>query len=255
MQDVNAPESLRDFQIGYGRYLRDPQKTELPEDIPARRSEIYENLLFNNISGFINSCFPVSKSLFDEQEWLKIRREFFSQWRCVTPIFSQIPYEFVRFISERPIGESLPPFLSELLHYEWVELEVDVDVADVWDDAARSLMINPTAKLLAYQWPVHKISPEFQPSETQQTCLVVYRDEQLSVRFSEVNPTTLMLLQFMQESNIDSERQLHNKEDVERFICRFGEQINHPEPKSLLKFGFDLLQDLKQKNILIGDIS
>lgn len=250
MQDRNAPDSLRDFQIDYGRYLRDPSQRKLPEGVPSRRSEIYEHLLFNNISGFIDNCFPVARSLFDDTEWLDIRRAFFSEWRCVTPIFSQIPYEFVRYISERPIGERLPSFLPELLHYEWVELEVDLDEADIYSASLSGLAINPSAKLLAYQWPVHQISKEFRPSEVQQTCLVVYRDENLSVRFSEVNPTTLILLQYMQELN----EQLNNDADIEVFMRSFGEKINHPDPASLAQFGLSLLQDLKEKNILIGEI-
>ena len=252
MQDVSAPESLRQFQIVYGRYLRNPNKTALPESIPPRRSEIYESLLFNNICGFINNCFPVSRSLFEPAKWNRISRSFFEEWRCTTPIFSQIPYEFVRYISERPIGETLVPWLSELLHYEWVELEVDLDEA-VFDKAAlesKGLNINPTAKLLAYQWPVHKIASDYQPDEMQQVCLVVYRDVDAKVRFTEVNATTLMLLQAI----ADWQAPLNALNDLESLLLSFGESINHPEPTALTKFGVQLLTDLKAKEILIGDV-
>lgn len=251
MQDLNAPESLRDFQIGYGKYLRNPSKRALPKGVPARRSQIYEELLFNNISGFIDNCFPVTKSLFEESQWLGLCRAFYDEWRCTTPIFSQIPNEFVRFISERPIGENLAPWVPELLHYEWVELEVDLSEADtVSPTGEHSLIVNPTAKLLAYQWPVHRISSDFQPEENKQTCLVVYRDDNEKVRFSEVNATTLMLLQFMQEW----QQPMQALNEIKQFLQAFAEQIGHPDPAALTEFGLSLLNDLKSKKILVGDI-
>jgi hypothetical protein len=67
MQDINAPDTLRDFQITYGKYLRSPATQKRPDGIPERRSEIYESLLFNNISGFINNCFPVAPDFLSEK--------------------------------------------------------------------------------------------------------------------------------------------------------------------------------------------
>ena len=252
MQDPNAPESLRDFQINYGRYLRNPAAQSRPPGVPERRSQIYEDLLFNNISGFINSCFPVTHSLFQKAQWQDIRRAFFEQWRCSTPIFSQIPYEFVRFISERPIGESLPPWLSELLHYEWIELEVDLDQTsfDINVISQPGMRLNPTARLLAYQWPVHTISVDYQPDDPKQSCLVVYRDHNLKVRFSEVSPTTLLLLQFIQEWPY----KVSVEEELKALIHSFAEHAKHPDPSALFQFAVQLLSDLKDKNIVAGDL-
>lgn len=252
MQDINAPDSLRDFQISYGRHVRSPGLSSLPKGVPPRRSEIYESLLFNNISGFIDNCFPVSRSLFDDEKWQKIRRAFFQEWRCSTPIFSQIPYEFVRFISERPIGETLPPWLPELLHYEWVELEVDLDEAKFDENSLSGfeLKLNPTAKLLAYQWPVQAISSDVQPEELKQTCLVVYRDIDLRVRFNEVNATTLMLLQTIDEWP----EAITKLSELQELIKYFAEQLGHPDPDSLMNFALQLLSDLKDKHILTGDL-
>ncbi|MCP4827546.1 MAG: DUF2063 domain-containing protein, partial [Proteobacteria bacterium] len=41
------------------RYLRDPQNNPPPEDVEQRRLKIYEDLIYNNIEGFISSGFPV----------------------------------------------------------------------------------------------------------------------------------------------------------------------------------------------------
>lgn len=248
MQDSNAPESLRDFQIGYGRYLRNPKKKELPEGIPARRSEIYEDLLFNNICGFINNCFPVAKYIFDEEQWQEMCRNFFEHWRCSTPIFSQIPFEFVRYISESIEAEKLPDWLSELLHYEWVELEVDLAEVDFDQELIEAsegnatVRANPTMKLLAYNWPVHTLSKTAVPDSPTTTFLVVYRNSKLTVRFLEVNATTYMLLQLIQ--NEPAERAV--------LLASFAEQIQHPDAAALETFGLQLIADLIRQEILIG---
>ncbi len=243
MQDPSAPAAIQSFQLSYGKYLRDPANESRPEGIPPRRSEIYENLLYNNISGFIDKCFPVAMSMFDEGQWRKLTRSFFRDWRSETPIFSQIPYEFVRFIAETEIKNDLPPWLPELLHYEWVELEVDLrENACSENLASQEICTNPSLKVLAYQWPVHKISKTFQPDTPAETCLAVYRDEHLKVRFLEINATTFMLLQFIQMNpGIRGE-----------ILQAFAEQLKHPEPSTLISFGQKIIDDFISQEIIIG---
>lgn len=250
MQDVNAPKSLSEFQLNYGRHLRNPSENTLPLGVNKRRSEIYEDLLFNNIRTFIDTCFPVAKSLFSDQDWQVLARAFFHNWRCTTPIFSQIPYEFVRYISEGDISDSSikssqPQWLPELLHYEWVELEVDVFEDDTKLENLKGLILNPSAKLLVYQWPVHTISNDQLPESPLQTCLVVYRNIELSVRFLELNATTFMLLQFLEQ---------HPSGFASDILHKFAKQIQHPDPTALVQFGFTLLAELHDANIIFGEI-
>lgn len=258
MLDADAPKSLQDFQLSYGHYLRDPSACSRPDGVPVRRSEIYENLLISNISGFINTCFPVAKSLHTQEQWQALCRAFFSEWRCTTPIFGRIPEEFVCFLNEYAQHSEVAPWLPELIHYEWVELDVDLDEAELPSqkdiDIHSSLFLNPTARLLAYQWPVHSVSKDALPTTEQQTCLVVYRDEEENVRFNEVNPTTFMLLQFINEHNAERGADASNKDkDIDSLLLGFSEQINHPDPSVLMVFGKQLIEDLKNKSILFGE--
>lgn len=246
MQDVNAPEKLRDFQIRYGKYLRDPQSMKRPEGVPQRRSEIYEGLLFNNISGFVNNCFPVAKSIYGDEEWTALVRSFFKDWRCMTPIFSQIPFEFVRYCSETLITDNLPAWLPELLHYEWVELEVDTKIGDQDIESNRKeLRLSESASLLSYNWPVHTISKGAIPEEPQQTFLVVYRNSDCKVRFLELNATTFMLLQYIQSA----------PDMCDLVIRSFVSQIEHPNPETLSGFALQIVKDLKEQEILVGEIA
>jgi hypothetical protein len=243
MQDPKAPESLRQFQITYGRYLRAPAEQILPEGIPERRSEVYEGLLFNNICGFLDRCFPVTQSIVGAEKWRVWCRQFFKEWRSETPLFSQIPFEFVRYMSEMLITDSLPDWMPELLHYEWVELEVDVDNAERSASSLARYYVNPNARLLAYNWPVHRIRKDFQPTEPEASFLVVYRDSNFSVMFSEINATTYALLSLIQEGY----------EQLPELFSVLAETIGHPDAEALMQFGVPLLEDLKRQEIILGE--
>ena len=51
------------------RYLRDPAHQPPPEDIEPRRLKIYEELVYNNIEGFLSGGFPILRSLYEDADW------------------------------------------------------------------------------------------------------------------------------------------------------------------------------------------
>lgn len=193
-------ETLRKFQLTLGRYLRDPQNVAPPAGLDLRRLRVYEELLFNNISGFVNSCFPVCRKILGEPTWQQLVRQFFRDWRCRTPYFQEIPQEFLLFLNEQQ-GDDLAPWLNDLAHYEWVEMAVDTrdDTLVAYTDDPGALSVNTTVFNLQYNWPVHRISPKFLPSEPELTCLLVYRDAQKTVRFTQVSPATALIVSLLEE--------------------------------------------------------
>ena len=64
-------------------------------------------------------------------------------------------------------------------------------------------MFSALAWNLSYRFPVHQISPEFQPREPAEepTHLVVYRDRDERVRFLEINAVTQRLIQLLKENS------------------------------------------------------
>ena len=198
-------DELRQFQLSFGKYLRDPENIAIPDGIDSSRVTIYQNLIFNNVKGFIDSCFPVCKTLLSESEWLSLIRNFFVSWRASSPYFHEVPQEFLSFLQQNP-RDNLPPWFLELAHYEWVELAVDT--ADDTDpslgnispetDGDEVIRCNTTLQNVSYAWPVHKISAESIPENPENTFLVVYRDNDFNVQFSEINPATSVMLNFIQ---------------------------------------------------------
>ncbi len=242
---LSPPIQLQNFQDHYSRYLRAPAKSTVIGDIPARRSQVYEELLFKNVCGFLDRCFPVARSLLDENRWRQLNRDFYRDWQCHTPYFSQIPWEFVQYMAGTSTNE-VGDWFNELLDYEWRELEADTHAARVphiqtptGDDYI--LRVNPTLQNLQYQWPVHQISQSFIPLETKPTFLLVYRRYDHRVEFMEINAMTAALLQILQQAPAHPNT----------VFARLAELLPEANRQALQEFGKPLLFDLLQKNVLV----
>lgn len=205
-----APEALRAQQFTLAAHIRDPAGHAPPPDIEDRRMAIYSELFFNSLQGLLASNFPVIRKLLATEGWEALVRDFYREYRCGTPLFTEVSREFIQYLQLRAEGgRGDPPWLLELAHYEWVELALDLSEADPADtpyDASGDLLAgvpvaSPLAWPLAYAWPVHRLAPEFQPTQAPETAtfLLVQRDAAFKVRFSELSALTFRLLQRVSE--------------------------------------------------------
>lgn len=239
---------FQSFQREFGRHLRDPRHVRRPAGTPQRRVAVYAELVFNNLCGFLDSCFPVCREILGEARWRRLCRTFQRDWPMHTPWFREIPREFVCYVSEADISQPLPRWFSELAHYEWAELAVDIlDVARPEAEFAGNLLdgivvLNPALMNLAYDWPVQLIGPAFRPRKQQRTHMVVYRDADDAVRFSEVTPPTARLIDLFATEPLTGRQA----------ILRLADEIGHPNPQQLLAFGIGQLDALRQQGIILG---
>jgi hypothetical protein len=247
---MNAPLPFQQFQLELGRRLRDPRGTARPSGVPPRRLAIYEELLFNNITGFLDSCFPVSRKLLGERRWRRMHRAFFRDWRSHTPWFREIPREFLRWL-EATQPARLPRWLADLAHYEWVELALDVmDAPEPPADPEGDLMaglpvLAPALMNLAYDWPVQRISPNWRPrkpSSTGATHLLVFRDRAGTVQFVELNPVSARLIALLQEAAITGAAA----------CMRIAAELGHPDPAAVAAGGRQILENLRAHGAILG---
>ncbi len=199
------PEAdFQQLQAAFARHLRDPERYPAPEGIESRRLAIYRRLFFNNVANLLARGFPVLRGLLEAAAWEQLVRDFYRDHGSETPYFPQLAAEFVRYLAEERMAQpGDPPFLAELAHYERVETELvyaeDTRPADL--DRTGDLMtgvpvFSATARLLAYEYPVHRIGAEFQPEQPGEipTYLLAYRAGEERVRFAELNPLGARLL-------------------------------------------------------------
>jgi len=239
---------LQSFQQDMARHLRDPHHTMRPAGVPERRMAVYSEMLFNNVCGFIDTCMPLSRKLLGETAWRRLCRTFYRDWPLHTPWFRDIPREFVRYLQEGQPKQPLPRWLPDLAHYEWTELAVDVmdvtrPVANAHGDLmAEIVVLNPARMDLHYDWAVHRIGEQHKPRKPIDTHLVVYRDADDAVQFTEVNAATAHVLALLDAQPMTGTQ-------VMQLIA---EQMRHPHPEQLLAFGATLLKQLQEQDIILG---
>ena len=203
---------------------------------------------FNNISGFLASNFPVLRTLLDDEQWFELAQDFFANHASQSPYFSEIPEEFLAFLEHERNNANDYPFMLELAHYEWVEMALSIAKEEpIINESTLTLetriQLSPLAWPLAYQYPVHKISPDFLPKAPaeQPTCLIVYRDTHDEVHFMEITPLTYRLLAMIeeQESMI-----------VADCLQRMIQETQHPNPELMMTAGLQILTELAEKMII-----
>lgn len=253
-QAKEAPETLEKLQTAFAAHIRDPEKHPAPGGIEDRRMKIYRDLFFNNIQSLLAGNFPVLRAIYSDKGWERLIRDFYSGHRCHTPLFPEVAKEFLRYLQDgREARTDDPGFLLELAHYEWVEMALSLDDR-LWRDTqtdpdgdllAGIPVLSPLAWPLSYRYPVHLISPEYQPAEPpgEPTHILVYRNRHDDVKFMKLNNVSRILLELMQQHRDATGREL---------LTRVAKAIGHPEPEKVISTGAELLGDLKRKDIVTG---
>ncbi|MEH6909739.1 MAG: putative DNA-binding domain-containing protein [Oceanicoccus sp.] len=235
-------------------YIRDPDSTDGPAGIEPRRLNIYRDLFYKNIEGFISGGFPVLRSLFEDDSWHSLVRDFMIQHHCHTPYFLEISQEFLLYLQDgysQRAGD--PLFIQELAHYEWVELALDVadeDLAAVpfladGDLLEGTPLVSSLAWSLAYQYPVHHIGEKFQPQQAPvaPTFLIVYRNRADEVGFMETNSVTARMLEILLQEPSLNGRQV---------LMQIATELNHTDPDQVVAGGLEILQKLLSLDIILG---
>ena len=240
-------------QHTFTQHIRDPKNEPAPEGIESRRISIYTDLIFHNIENFIANSFPVLRQVINDDEWHIIVRGFLRKHISRTPYFPKLPLEFLNYLEQEQDEIELPAFCIELAHYEWIEISLSFDPREISfknvdqnGDLLKGIpVLNLLAQPLIYQWPVHKISSNFVPKEKpdEPTYLIVYRDHLYDIGFIELNQIAAKLIEELQK-NTDK--------TGEEILLDIAKQLQHPDPKVVIKGGFEVIQDFKKKDILLG---
>src|SRR5690606_23778499 len=152
-------------------WIREPSGSA-PPGVEQRRLDIYRELFFNNVANLLGGNFPVLRRIHGDAAWRALVHAFYRDHGSRTPLFTELPREFLRYLETRGEDPAMP-WLRELAHYEWAELALQISEAtrdDVAHDADGDLLAgcplpSPLAWPLAYAWPVHRIGPDYRPRQ------------------------------------------------------------------------------------------
>lgn len=207
---IDKIPNLRAFQSQFGDYIR-KQRHDDADNVPNRVGRLYQSLIYNNVSGFVNQCFPVCRQIvqnhFGIEIWQNLIKDFLKYGDMASPYFSQINEQFVAYLTDEVLSRfDLPLFLGELAHYEWIELYVDnlpnTNPKPCLIDNHHTILMNPTVQILYYEWAVSDISVSFLPKEKKPNFIIVYRknDDKYKTAFMSINQLGFVILTFLQEN-------------------------------------------------------
>jgi hypothetical protein len=237
--------AFQKYQLEFTAHIRNPAAHKKPAKVPDARMAVYREIVFNNIFSSVSACFPVCKSVLGARAWKKLVREFFANYQATTPLFREIPQQFLDFSKT---ARNLPEPLKQLAHYEWVELAVASQPTETEKLSKKTDLLHekpvlaPAHMLLKYDFAVHKISKKNLPKSTESTHLLVFRNASNRVKFIELNPMTFELLRLINENNMTGEQAL----------MMLAEAINHPDIDAMIQFGVGILADLARQQAIIG---
>jgi hypothetical protein len=251
---------LHTNQYEFSAYIRDPDNNTAPQDIEGRRMMIYADLFFNNVRKFLAGHFPVLSNILGEDRWALLVRDYYRDHRSHSPLFPDMPREFLHYIAEeRPTGKHSDPladlpFMAELAHYEWVEAGLLLAPDDVpiehlqtaGDLLSERPVISGLAWLLSYHWPVNLISKDNQPEQPADAPLhyLVYRGDDEDVHFLQLNVVSARLFELLRDEQCSGQTALETIVD----------ELNHPDPEQVIGAGTQMLTQWRDKNILLGTI-
>ena len=254
MTMVNEDSSFKKVQYDFTAHLRNPKRSPAPNDVEDRRMEIYRGLFYRNVKNFIDNAFPVLRKLYSEENWHKMVRDFFANHQSISPYFKDISLEFLTYLqNEREPQSEDPVFIKELAHYEW--LEINLTFSDIEPDLSKidkhgdlligTPVLSPLAQMHSYQFPVQKIKPSFQPSSPSEQLhfIIVHRNLQDKVSFTELNPITAMLVDILEKDN-----HITGQECLDQIV----KQTNHPNPCAVHTGGEQTLKQLRSSEIILG---
>lgn len=260
---LQADDSLPKFQAyqqQFVAYLRDPQENGvLPTSLP-QTTNVYARLLYSKIEGSLYTCFPIVCELLGAVLWRQLVQAFIREHHCQSPLYREIPDEFIEYLMNQIPQMELPEFIIDLAHFEWMELVLETarsEMADTifpiqGDPLTIIPVLNPVLHLLHYRYPVQTIAASnthwknwqtrVKPYDQEPVALAGYRNMKYNIQFVKLNAVTTRLIELLQEGFYTQQQAL----------LQLAVEMHYNNTETILSFGIELLQQLEQQQIIIG---
>jgi len=256
-RNIPLPHPAGDFvarQVEFAAHIRDPDQQPAPADVEDRRMQIYRELFFNNISGFLANTLPILRSCLSDEAWQNLVRDFYRSHASRTPLFTKLSREFINYLAdEREAAPGDLPFMADLAHYEWIEADLlmspdphpEPGIDPDGDLLADRPALSPLAWMFAYRFPVNEIDQDNQPARPLDTPLhfLVYRDHEDQVKFIKLNVVSARLFELL-----DTHPELSGRDALEAIVA----ELEHPQPETVLEGGFAILNKWREIGVLQG---
>lgn len=243
-------EKTKEYQSSLAEYCRTGVYTPIP-GVNNKHVGHYRRLIYNIIYDSLESAYPLTKEALTDDEWDSAIHNFFSNWPCQSPQIWYMPKELYEYIrSEEKELEKKYPFLSSLLWFEWLEIEVymmediKVEYTTKGDPDKDKLILNPEIKLEHFTYPVHiKNANKITLNDRGDYFVSLHRmPESGSVRFTDLSPAFAKLLEILSETPVS----------LIHLIRKLSEDLNIEANDKVIKMIRNFVTDSIEKKLIIG---
>ena len=180
---------------------------ELSNDLEVNRKHVrhYRRLVYNVVYDSLQSAFPLTMNLVSDEEWQMLVHTFFSNHKNQASQVWQMPREFYIFWAEKEHDlHERYPFLSDLLHLEWIEIEVfmmeDIRYPETKAEGnlkSSLLAFNPEHRFIHVNYPVHlKNARQIEAADKGEYYILVFREKNSGrVQFMDLSPFYTLILE------------------------------------------------------------
>lgn len=155
----------------------------------------YRGLARNALEDPLPDCFPITHTLLEGAElWDACLDAFLASRTIQSPYYRDVNPAFVTWLANSTWGQDRWPFLLQLAHFEYIEVEI-LRWPD--DPLSKELKTKPTAdgqvvfggatRNLAYAYRVHEATKEDPEPTAGETFLLGYRDTEGDFNYSELS--------------------------------------------------------------------
>lgn len=247
-------EGFKGWQYVLTQHIRDPKNAPPPADIEDRRLNIYRELVYNGIEGFLNYSFPILHKITKNTIWHAMVRDYVRSYKAHNPALIRMPLEFLKYLeNSRSNNLRYPGFVLDLAHYEWSESslymdsrEIDMTGIDADGDLLAGVpVLNPIIMAQTFSYPVHQISIDYVPIQcSDEPCyLLMYRRQDDSVNYLELNAVSARLVNCIQANQGETGLQL---------LENIATELGHKDPQVVITTGFEIMREMYEKDILLG---
>ena len=125
----------------------------------------YRKLVYNVIEETLESSFPITRKTLTNSDWDYLVSSFIEHHKCISYSIWKMPEEFLNYITKNNFHlKELYPFLSDLLYFEWIEIEVHTMPDETVSQYKKygnlfsdKLVLNPEFRLVNLNYPVHNV--------------------------------------------------------------------------------------------------
>lgn len=249
---MDEPAFLR-AQRELARHLRSPDTAPPPAGLPPERLAVYRDAVFHNIDRFLSDNFARVRAVLPAERWPPLVRDYIARHRACTPVFAELPGEFLAYLRDERRDDGDPPFLRELAHFEWLEnllccdeREVGLEDIDPEGDLLHGeIAVNPVHRLVSYAYPVHTPEPQDIPHvpPPRPTQLLAFRAPDFRYGVLDLNPVSLELFTTVRDAPGRS---------AEAILHDMARALGHPDPGVVVRGGLDILERMRRQGAILG---